>query len=244
MVLRFGQFEVVEHGNNLRRSRVGRTQTIASANDERLVFDIVERRFHVEIERFALCAGFFRAVEHSNALHRLGNGGQQVLHRERTIEVDGNHTDLLALSRQVVDGLAGGFRGRTHQNDDVFSIFRAVVVEQMVFATCDFADFLHIIFHHFGHLVVGRVASLAMGEECLGILGRTACHRTLRRERTVAETLHILGVDEFCHVFLLHNFHFVVLVRSAESVEEVHKRNLRLQRGEVRHSRQVHHFLH
>ena len=38
----------------------------------------------------------------------LGKRGGEVLHAERPVQADLEHADLLALRRQVVDGLVGG----------------------------------------------------------------------------------------------------------------------------------------
>ena len=144
----------------------------------------------------------------------------------------------------MVDGLAGSLGGRTHEDDDALGILSSIVVEEVILTACDLADLLHVVLYNLGHLVVSGVASLTMGEEGLGVLSRTARHGTLRRECAIAEALHVGGVDELCYVLLLHDLDLVVLVRGAETVEEVDERNLRLQRSEVRHSREVHHFLH
>ena len=84
-----------------------RTKTIAATNDERTILHVVEGILHVDVQRLASCTGLLRAVEHGNLLHRLGNSSEQVLHTERTIEVHADHTNLLAISVQVVDSLAG-----------------------------------------------------------------------------------------------------------------------------------------
>ena len=180
VVLRLGQSEVVEHGDDLGRRGVARTQTIASTHDERLVLYIVESTLHVEVQRLALGTRLLRAVEYGDALHGLGHGSQQVLHRERTIEVDSHHTNLLTLSYEVVDSLAGSLGGRTHEDDDALGILGSVVVEEVILTACDFAHLLHVVLHNLRHLVVGSVASLTMCEEGLGVLSSTACHRALR----------------------------------------------------------------
>ena len=113
----------------------------------------------------------------------------------------------------------------------------------MILATSDLRDFTKIVFNYFGHGVVNIVASLAVGEECFGVLCRTACHGTLRRQGAVAETLDVGRVDELCHVFLLHDFNLVVFMRGTETVEEVYEGHAGLQCCQVGNGCQVHYFL-
>ena len=147
--------------------------------------------------------------------------------------MDSHHTDLLALLQQVVDALAGRLRGRTHEDDDVLGIGGAVVVEEVILAARDLGNLGEVLLHDLRNGVVVLVASLAVGEEGLRVLGRTTGVRTLRGHGAVAETLDPLGVDERTDVLHVHGLHLVVLMGGAESVEEVDKRNLALKRREV-----------
>ena len=98
-----------------------RTKTVAATNDNRTILNIVEGILHVEIQRLAVGTGLFGTVENGNLLHALRNASKQVLDRERTIEVNRDHTNLLTLAIQVIDSLAGCIgsrynkrRGDTH----------------------------------------------------------------------------------------------------------------------------------
>ena len=91
-----------------------------------------------------------------------------------------HHTNLLTLSYEVVDSLAGSLGGRTHEDDDALGILCSVVVEEVILTAGNLADLLHVVLHNLRHLVVGSVASLTMCEEGLGVLSSTASHRALR----------------------------------------------------------------
>ena len=236
--------EVVEYRDNLCWSDIGRTETIAASNDERTVLHVVECALHVEIQRLALSSRLLCTVENGNALAALWHGSEEVLNRERTIEVNAHHTHLLALLEQVVDSLAGSLSGRTHEDDDVLCVLSSVVVEEVILATGDFRNLAEVVLNHFGHLVVVLVASLAVCEECLRILGSTASNRTLRSKSAVAEGLDVCGVNQRTDVLLIHNLNLVVLMRSAETVEEVNERNPCLQGSQMRYGCKVHNLLH
>ena len=243
MVLGLGQLKVVEYRDNLGRSNVSRTQTVATANDERTVLYVIECALDIEIQRFTLSSRFLGTVEHGDTLAALWYGSEEVLYRERTIEVNAHHTHLLALLEQMVDSLAGSLSGRTHEDDNVLGILSSIIVEEVILTTCDLRDLAEVVLNNLGHLVVVLVASLTMCEEGLGVLGCTAGNRTLRRKSTVAEGLDICGVNKRTDVLLVHNLNLVILVRGAESVEEVHEGHPSLKSSEVRHSCEVHNLL-
>ena len=243
VILRLVEREVLIHADDLRGRGVVGAQTVATAHDEGGILATVESILDVEIEWFAAGAGFLGAIEHSNALGRGGHGGEQVLHREGAIEVYANHTHLFALFAQMVDGFAGSFRGRTHENDHAVGFRIAVVVEEAVLAAGDAADFLHVFFHHLGHDVVEGVGSFAVSEEGFGVLGRTACHGALGRERAFAELAQGLLVHQWAEVLDIEALDLLDLVRGTETVEEVDERHAGLDRSQVSHTGQVHHLL-
>ena len=244
VVLGLGQGEVIEDADDLGGRGIVRTETVAAADDERTILDIVVSVLHVEVQRLAVGAGLLRAVEHSDALHALGNSSEEVLDAEGTIEVNADHTHLLAVGVQVVDSLAGCVGGRTHKDNHAVGILCAVVAEEVVLAAGDLGDLAEVLLNHFGNAVIVGVASLAVSEERLGVLGRTACDGAFGRHSAVAETLDVLFLHEGTDVLLVHELDLVVLVGGAEAVEEVHEGHAGLQRSEVSHSGEVHHLLH
>ena len=109
MVLWLGQLEVVEYRDNLGRSNVGRTKTVATANDERTVLHVVECALNVEIQRLTLSSRLLCTVENGNALCSGRNCCQEGLCREWTIQVNCNETNFLAFLGEVVDNFTDGF---------------------------------------------------------------------------------------------------------------------------------------
>ena len=74
-----------------------------------------------------------------------------MLNREGTIEVNAYHTYLLALSVEVVDSFASSLGYRTHTDDYALSIISTIVAEELVFTTCNLADFGHVFLNDCGH---------------------------------------------------------------------------------------------
>ena len=244
VVLGFGQSEVVEDGDNHGRRGVGRTEAVASANDDGTFLLVVEGILHVKIERFAAGTGFLRAVEHGNLLAGLGHCGEEVLDREGTVEVNADHADLLALGVEIVNGFASSLGDRTHADDDTFCIVCTIVTEEFIFTTGDFGNGSHILLHDGGYGVIVGVANFAVCEEGFGILSHASGDRMFGREGTVAELADLVHGDERTKVFLVHHLNLLVFVRGAEAVEEVDEGHAAFKCGEVSDCREVHDFLH
>ena len=246
LVLRLVHLQVLEHGQHLRRSGVLRRKAVTPADDERLAVARAggERLHDIHIQRVAVGSRLLRAVEHADALHALGKHGHQVFHRERAVEVHGHYTHLFALGHQVVDRLLDGLGHRTHGDDHVLGVLRAVVDERLVVASRDLRNLLHGVGHHVGNGVVELVRSLARLEIDVGILGRTARNRVFGVQSAGAELLQGVAVEQRRQRGFVDQFDLLDLVRGAETVEEVQERNAGLQRHEVRDAGEVHDLLH
>ena len=129
VVLGLGELEVFVDGNDLRGGGVVRAEAVATAHDEGCVFGAIEGFLDVEVEGFTVGTGLLGAVEHGDALGRLGHGCEEVLDREGAVEVYAHEADLFALCAEVVDGFACGFGSRAHEDDDAVGLVVAVVVE-------------------------------------------------------------------------------------------------------------------
>ena len=243
-VLRHRKSKVLVNGKDLRRSGILRTQAVTPAYNHRSVLHAVEAVFYIQVKGFARCTRLFRTVEHCNTFRRLGNGSQEMLCRERTVEMNGNQTDLLTLSRQIVDSLAGCFGHRTHCDNHTFSILCSVIVEQAVLTARDLGDFVHVFFHDSRNSLVVLVRRLPVLEEVVGVLCHTSSNRFLGIQCACTELGESFPVDKRCKVIVLQRFDLLYLVRRTETVEEVDERNARLDCCKVRNSCKVHNLLH
>jgi len=243
VVLRHRHSQVLVNCDDLCRSGILGTQTVTAAYDNRSVFRAVEAVFYIEVQRFAVSTRFLRTVEYGNLLGSFGNGSQEVLGRERTIQVNGNQTNLFAVGNEVVDGFTGSFRYRTHSDDYAFCIFCTVVIEQTVLAACDFGNLVHVFLYDSGNSFVVVVAGFAVLEEVVGVFGHTAGNRVHRVQCTCTEFSQCFLVDKRSEVFVLQHFNLLDFVRSTETVEEVNERYAALDSRKVSDTRQVHNFL-
>ena len=229
MILWLWQLEILEYSNNLRWSCIARTQTITTTNNQWITLVIVESRLNIEVQWFALSSWFLSTVKYSNALNCSRNSLLDSLNREWTVEVNCYHTNFLTLLYEVIDSFASWLCCRTHQYDNVFCIFCTIIVKQMVFTTCNLADFSQVLLYNLWDCIVIAVRSLTVCEECFWILSCTTSNRTFRSKCTVAEILNPLLLNQWTDVFHIHFLNLMILMRSTEAVEEVNEWNFALE---------------
>ncbi len=152
-------------------------------------------------------------------------------------------THFLTLGHEIVDCLLDGLCHRTHCDNHVLGLGITIVVEQTVFATCDFAYFIEVFFYDCRHSLIILVAGLTVLEENIGVLGHAACHRGIGIEGTLAELGEGVSVNQCSEGVLVDCLDFLNLVRCAEAVEEVDEGHSALYCGEMGHTCEVHHFL-
>ena len=85
VVLWHRQLEVVEHRDNLGWSCIWRAETIATTDNQRFTWIVIEGTLHIEIQWFAFCSRFLGTVEYGNALDRRWDCFTNSLNREWTI---------------------------------------------------------------------------------------------------------------------------------------------------------------
>ena len=122
-------------------------------------------------------------------------------------------------------------------------VLGSVVVEEVIFTTGDAGDFLHVVLYDFGDTVVVFVASLAVLEEYVTVLGHTACYGVGGVEGTCAEVGESLLVHQGSEVVLVHGLDLLDFVRCAETVKEVEEGHTALEGGEVGYTCEVHNLL-
>ena len=144
-----------------------------------------------------------------------------MLNREWTIEVYANHTILLAIGICIVDSLTCCFSCRTHEDEHLVGIFCTIVREELVFATGNLADFLHVFLNDARNCFVVRIAAFTVSEESLRVFCHTLSHWMLWAQAACTELSECFHVNQWTKVFHVHFLNLLILVRGAETVEEV-----------------------
>ena len=237
--------QVIEHSLRHGGREFLGTEAIAAAEDH----DVMDARFReraddVLIERLAEGTGFLGAVEHRDLLAGLGQSGNELIGRERTIQANLDQAELCALCVEVVDGLFHNIRAGAHGYDDLVRIGRADVVEQVVLASGDLADFVHVMLNDGRDRFIIFVAGFAVLEVDVRVLRAAAQVRMLRVQGAGTEGRNRIAVKQLIHVLIIDRFDLLNLVGGTEAVKEMHEGNAALDGGKVRHKRKVHNFLH
>ena len=242
-VLGNGQLQVFEDRQDVGRNDVLGTEAVATANDQRLPFLAVEGALHVKVQRLTEGTGLFGAVQHRDLLHSLGNVAEEMFERERSVQVDGQQTDLFPLAIQVVDGFLDDVARRAHRHNDAVGVRRAVIVEQMILAAGQFLDLGHIGLDDLGNRVIVGVGDFTLLEVDVRILRGSPHHRVIRVQGPAAESVQGILVDQAGQFVVFDDLDLLGLMRGPEAVEEVHERNPALDRRQMGYRGQVHDLL-
>ena len=143
------KFQVVKDSENVAGIKFLAAHAIASAYNDRTAVTLIEGIAHIKIERFPVGARFLRAVQNGNLFHRFRKGGEEVFHGERPIKVDIEDTDFFALTSKDLHYFLSRLGTASHEDDDPFGIRRTGVIEELIVAAREFADFLHVAINHF-----------------------------------------------------------------------------------------------
>ena len=245
MILWLSHCEVVIDSDNLSRSSIVRTKTITTANDLNLTDEakLGKSINNVEVERLRVSTWLLSTIEDANLLDRSRQSLLEILERERTVEVNTDQTYLLALCNLIVNDLLDTLGSRAHSNDDIFGIWCSVVVEWTVLAASNSRNLIHVLGNDIWNCLVVWIRRLTVSEEHIWVLGHTTHLRMLRRESTLTESLNSIPVNKRTEILLVNNLNLLILVRCAETIEEVEERNAACESSEVSNCRDIHNFL-
>ena len=202
-----------------------------------------ERSSYAVVQRFAVSARFFRAVQYGNLLNRIGNSCQEVFFRPRTEHVNVDTADFFALFNEQFNRFFNGLCAGTHSDENEFSIGSTGVVEEMVFTTGDFADFLHVAFRNFRNAVVEFVQGFTMLHKDFSRFAEGNSFRIIRVHAAFTEFTNGIHIEKRTEFFIRNNFDFLDFVRRTETIEEVNDRDTTGNSRCMDDSSQVHDFL-
>jgi len=244
---RFRFFGVFKNGfRHGGRVFLGR-QAVTTADDARHGFDLARAERvgdggdNVQIQRFALRAGFFGAIHDGDRLDRGGQSLDQFFRGERTIQMDFDNAVFFVF--QMGDGRFGRVGARSHDDDNLFGVFGTGVFNQVILATGNLGVFVHGFLNDAADFGIVRIGGFANLEEHVGVLRRTAQNGVIRRQRVFAIERGRQTFDEFAQLVVGNDFDLVDFVRSAETVKEVHEGHAGFQRRVLRDRRHVLRFL-
>src|ERR1700733_8326506 len=114
----------------------------------------------------------------------------------------------------------------------------------MVSAASEAGELVHYVLHNGRASEIERIARLARLEEHVRILSSPAQDRVIRAERTLSMRSNELLFQQRVDGLVRNNRGLVDLRRRPEAVEEMHERNPRSERRNVRDRRHITRVLH
>ena len=144
---------------------------------------------------------------------------------------------------EVFNGFLCRFGSGPHQHNDPLGIGRAIIVEEVVLSSDDGSELVHGLLHDLRRGKIEGVAGFSGLEKDIRILGRASQDRIVRRQPPHAVSPDEIVVDHLPHIIQGELLDFHDFMRSAKSVEKVHKRDAGSQSSCLRDQRKVHDFL-
>jgi len=234
VVLGLLSLQVLEDSADAARSVLLATETITATDDVRMRLNVVEGHDDIEEERLTRGSGLLSTLDDSDALDALGDSLKEVLSAPWAEETDLDETPLLALLlNEGVESLLSGGDTSTHHDDDALRLGVTVVLEDVVLTAEDLLNLSHVLLDDLRELVVEVVMVLLILEEDIRALNSTNEVGVERVKSTVTETLDSLTIDHLSDSVVLRELDLADLVRSAETIEEVHERHTTLKSREV-----------
>ena len=243
MVL-FHALHIVKYRNYLRRCYVLGRKAVASSQHLRAASSLYQCRADIFVQRFAQCAGFLRSVQNSDNLRTFRQSLHEMLHGEWTIQMYLQEANLFTLCRQIFHNFLRCACDGAHRNDNMLCIGCAEVVKQVIIAACNFIDFQHVVLNDFRQTCIERRTCFPVLEKYVRVLYSRTLHGTFRIQRALAEFPERVLVNQLANLIIVHNFNFLKLMGSTETVKEMYERHTALDCGQMRNAAQIHNFLH
>ena len=178
-VLHFILLQFIKDSFDVVRLCILGPHTVTSTDD----FDVfvLQCRQDVKIQRLSHGSCFLCTIQYSNFLNCFRQYSQQVFYRERTVQVNLDHTNLFSGSSQCIDCFFSSLCYRAHSNDYTFCITCTIVSKRCIFTTSDFTDFLHVVSNDVRNCIEVFVSCYHTLEEDVVVLSTTACYRVCVR---------------------------------------------------------------
>ena len=245
LALHLGLLQLVIHGEDRGGRRILAAQTVTAADDGHIVHaGIGKSGDNILIQRLAHGAGLLGAVQNGDLLAGGGDGGDELLRSEGTVQAHLHQANLLAVGVEIIDDFLGHIADGAHGHDDTVSVGSAVVVKQLIVGAQLLVDLVHVLLHHGGQSVIVAVAGLAVLEEDVAVFVAAAHFGMLGVQAVAAELGHGVHVAHILQIFVVPDSDLLDLMAGTESVEEVDEGDLAGEGGQMSHGRQVHDLLH
>ncbi len=247
-----GGLQVVKNRLDHRRGEILRGQPVAAAHHLRHGLDPPPARGDafrqggddIQVQRLAQGAGFLGPVQHRDGLDARWQCFDKSLAAEWPVEAHFNDADLGSAFIEIFHRLMRRLAARAHQHHHPLGVRIAHVLEGLVCTPGDGGKLVHHPGGDVRALGIKRVARLARLEEHIRVLRGAAQDRAVGVHGALPMRNHKLLVDHLADYVFVHQFDLRHLVRRAEAVKEVQKRDPALQGCRLGDEREIHRLLH
>ena len=249
-VLRLGLAHLVEGRLDHRRGKVLRPDPVAAADHTRHARALCaggglrEGGDDVEIERLPWGARLLAPLEYGHGTDRRRDRGEEIRRGERPIQAHLKNADFFASGAQCPRGRSSGLRSRAHEDDDALGVGGALVFEQPIGPARQPSKAVHGCLNDRGNALVERIGRLARLKVGVGIVRSPPDERMLGIECPCPMFANQIVADHRSNLFVREKVERVEFMRSAKPIEEVKKRDARLERRRLRYQRRVVRLLH
>ena len=216
---------IIKHRFHMGGDGILGRQSVTSAQDFHGPGALTQGGAHIFVQRFTHASRLLSPIQHRNDLCALGDRFQQMRNRERPVQMDLYHTDLLPLLHQIVHYFHSRFTDRTHGDNDPFRLMITVVIEQFIVSSGNLVDGVHFFLDHFRQPVICRIAGLSALEEGIRILQGGADRGVLGIQSMIPEIIDPVPVYQLGKVLIIQHIDFLDLMTGTESVKEMHEGN-------------------
>ena len=237
-------FHVFVHGHDLGRSGILAGQAEAAGIHRKIAAVFLQDGADIFIERFPGSSRFLGPVQYRHSFDGGRQSLQQILDRERPIQMDIQIAHFLSLLPQVINSFCRGFRHAAHADEDQLRFRIAVIIHTVVFFSGKGADFLHIAFYNGWQRIIIWIHSFPALEISICIQTRSPQQGPFRIQAPLPEFFQFLPVHQLGQILEIQHIDFLDLVTGPEPIEEMEKRHMAFDGGQMGHSPHVHAFLH
>ena len=236
-------FQMFKYSHNIFWNDILGAESITAANDADIPVRCGYSTLYIQIQRFANSTWFACAVQYGNLLYRFRKLAEEMLYRERTVQMNVHDTHLFAFSQQSVGDILGNIGNRADGNDDTFCILCAIIVKQMIVTAGQAGNVIHISLHNVRNSQIEWVGCFAMLEIYIRIFSGSADNRMVRSHGMFSETGQCLFVDQRFQFIIIEDFYLLDFMTGTESIKEIDEWYTAFDGCQMGNSGQIHNFL-
>ncbi len=208
-----------------RRRQLLRRQSVTPAAHLGVPAALSERGQHVQVQRFSDGSRLLRPIEHRDTRHALWQLLEKVPDRKRSKQRHAQRPDALAATDELSYGFASRNGSGAHRDHDALGLRVARVSKQLIATARALGQAAHFVENDLRARRIQGIAGFARLKVRIWVLGGAAHARMVRAQRRLTVGGDSRLINQRTQVFVGEYRDLRQLMRGAEPVEEVKKRD-------------------